>query len=99
MSICSLIPSLGHLLDVEFALVLALIEEVMRYLDGIIGVVDRVLMLVYLTEQSANLHMRFAFVLQHFEAKRGLLRVIEVLLEVVALKMVDASLQANGTLL
>lgn len=56
-------------------------------------------MLVYLTEQCTYLHMRFAFVLQHFESQRWLLWVVEVLLQIITLKMVYARFQANGALL
>lgn len=56
---------LCELLNVELALILAFVYQVMSNLDGLIRVKHSVLMLVDLTEQSADLHVRFAAVLQH----------------------------------
>ena len=61
--------------------------------------VDGVLVFVNLTEKGTNLHMRFAFVFQHFQSQRWLLWVVKVLLQVITLKVVDARFQANGALL
>ena len=87
------------MLDVEFALIFALVEKIMRYLDGIVRVVHGIFVFVYLTQQGTYLHMHFAFVLQHFEAQGWLLWVIEVLLQIVTLEMINAGLQANRAFL
>lgn len=60
---------------------------------------DGVLMLVDLTQESTDLHMSFTFVFEHFQPQRRLLRIIEIFLQVLAIQMIDACLQADGALL
>lgn len=54
--------------------------------------------LMNLAEKSANLHVRFALVLDHFESERRLSRVVEVRLQVVTLQVVKTGFQAEGAL-
>ena len=68
MPIGGLSSLLGHLLYVELALDLALVQKVVRDLDGVVGMIYSVVMLVDLTEKGADLHVRFAFVLQHLQS-------------------------------
>lgn len=83
---------LGQLLEVKLALVFALVDEVVGNLDGAVGMVHRVPVLVDLTEQGTDLHVSLALVLKHFKSKRRLVRVAEVVAQVVALEVVQACL-------
>ena len=53
---------LRQLVDVELALVLALVEQVVGDLDGVVRVVDCLLVLMDLTQEGADLHVRFALI-------------------------------------
>ena len=63
----------------------------MRYFDGVVRVIDGFFVLMDLTEQSTDLHMGFALVLQHLQLQRWLFRIVEVLLHEVTLQVVNAS--------
>ena len=89
---------LRQLIDVKLTLILALVDKVVRNLDCLIRMEHGVLVLVYLTQEGTYLHVCLAFVFQHFQAERWLLWIAEVLLEVIAVEMVDACFQADGAL-
>lgn len=89
----------AELLDIKLTLVFALIDQVVSDFDCLVGVENSIFVLVDLTEQSTNLHVSFAAVLQHFKFETWLFRVVEVIVQVVAVQMIDTGFQTDGTLL
>ncbi len=61
-------------------------------LDCLIRMHSCLLVLVHLREQSADLHVRLTLVFQVLESQRGLVLVIEKLLNSFAFKVLDALL-------
>ena len=60
---------------------------------------NSIFVLVNLTEQGANLHVRLAAVLEHLQLETGLVWVVEVIAQVVRVEVVDTSFQADRALL
>ena len=57
---------------------LALVNQVMRYLDSLVRMEHSVLMLMDLTEQCAYLHVSLAAVLKHLKFQSWLFRIIKI---------------------
>ena len=68
-------------------------------LDGLIRVEHSVLVLMDLAEQGADLHVRFAAVLQHLQLQSWLLRIVKVVAQIVRVKVLNARFEADGALL
>lgn len=66
ISVVTLTFLLSQLFNIKLALVLAFINQVVRNLNGLVRMENRILVLVNLTKQSTNLHMSFASIFKHF---------------------------------
>jgi hypothetical protein len=78
-------------------LVLALVYQVVSEFDGAVGMEHGFFVLMNLTQQCADLHVCFALVLLHFQTQSWIVWVVEELLQIVALKVVQAGLQTDRT--
>lgn len=67
--------------------------------DGLIRMEYGILVLVDLTQQSTDLHVSFASILQHLELETRLFRIVEVAREVFRVQVVYTGLKADRALL
>lgn len=87
--IISRLFGLGKLINIKLTLIFALVNQVMRNLNGLVGVEHCVFVFVDLTQERTNLHVGLAAVLEHLEFQGWLLWVVEVFLKIVAFEVFD----------
>lgn len=90
---------LDQLLRVVGTHVFAVVNQVVRDHDGFVGVEGCISVLVDLAEESANLHVGFALVLQQLQLQGGVERVVEELSDLWRFQKLQAFIQAGSTLI
>ena len=88
-----------ELFGVVAAEALAVVYEEVGNLDGLVGMQGCLFVLVHLGKQGTDLHMRFAFVFEHFKLEGGLVGIVEEVLNEFTREVRQTLLKRHSTLL